>query len=391
MCSKSEIEQTLGVEGAIMFKRSLVVLVGCSALAGAAGQVLAATGAEMVFSNFENGVPTNREGQTYPSAYASGNEGGPLAISIDSSNRKAGGSSLKLVLTGGKELYAQWNPYDGVGRDFARNYSTNPSAWRFNTYNRFRFWFYVPPTATAERTDGNQNFYMGTYVKRVTAPDIYSDETGGGHFYHPFNVLRGEWSLCVLNTHPGHERGVTGGTDSENRPYPTSGDPANTYNYFDALTRFYIQENSVIPNFPREYRIDDMVFFQETAAENDRQIYSICASLTSSNRLFLTWNRHKDENSVRNEVRYAFSDIHSIGWNAATPAPGGTITPPGYQGYNGMIYDTTGINLSGRSVVYLAIKPENSSVFSQIALPVSGAGAPPPAKTPNPPSGLSAR
>jgi hypothetical protein len=369
-----------------MFK-SLTGLLGCCALQCAlVGSAAAGPGAQMTFAGFDSAVPKNLGGDLYPMAYTSGTEGGPLTITTDTSNKKAGAASLKLVLTGGREFYAQWNPYDGVGRDFARRYSANPGSWQFNTYDRFRFWFYVPPTATPHRTDGNQNFYMGTYVKRVTNPDVYSDETGGGHFYHPFNVLRGEWSLCVLNTHPGHERGVAGGTDSGNQRYPTSGDPPNTYNYFDALTRLYIQENSVIQSFPREYRLDDMVFFQETAQENDNQIYSICAALTSSNRLFLTWNRHKDENSVNHEVRYAFSDIHTMGWNAATPAPSGTITPPGYQGYNGMIYDTTAINLSGRSVVYLAIKPQNSAVFSQIAFPISG-GTPAPT-TPNPPTAL---
>jgi len=99
--------------------------------------------------------------------------------------------------------------------------------------------------------------------------------------------------------------------------------------------------------------------------------------------LFLTWNRLKDENSINHEVRYAFSDIHSLGWNNATPAPSGVISPPGYQGYNNMVYDTKAIDLTGRSVIYLAIKPQNSSVFSQVAFPVAGGSPPPPTEPPS--------
>jgi hypothetical protein len=253
-----------------------------------------------------------------------------------------------------------------------------------------RFWFWVPSTGAAEQIDGTTNFYMGTYVKRVTNPDSSSDEDGGGHFYHPFNVMRGQWSMCTLNTHPGHERGDAGAVDSGNVPYPTSGDPAKTYNYFDALTRFYIQETGgSLKTFPRDYYIDDLRFYHEGAAENDDQVYSICVSLNpANNRLFLTWNRPKDQNDVKHEVRYAFSDIHDMGWDKATAAPNGVITPPGYQGYNGMAYDTTGINVSGKTVLYLAIKPQNSSTFSQIAFPLTNTAGGAPQVVPNPPTSV---
>jgi hypothetical protein len=122
-----------------------------------------------------------------------------------------------------------------------------------------------------------------------------------------------------------------------------------------------------------------MDFYRETYAENDDQVYTICSSYTTAtNRLFLAWNRPKDENSTQHEVRYAFSDIHVLGWNNAIPAPNGVITPLGYQGNNGMHYDTTAINMAGQSTIYLAIKPQNSSVFSQVAFPLSGGPIPPP-------------
>jgi hypothetical protein len=344
----------------------------------------------MIFQTFDGATPPkNKEGVGYPTYYQGGNEGGPLTISIDTARKIAGAGSLKLQLTSGYEFYPQWNPWDGTSRDFARAYSANPAGWKFDTYNRFRFWFFAAAGGGAERSDGQHNFYVGTYVKRVTNPDPSSDEAGGGHYYHPFNVMPNQWSLCVFNSHPGHKRGANGGTDSGNVPYPTtteyggSGDPPRTYNYFDTLTRFYIQELTSSTVFPRDYWIDEMAFYQESRPENDDQIYSICVSYTAAgNRIFLTWNRLKDENSVKHEVRYAFSDIHTLGWSNATPAPSGVVTPPGWQGYNNMVYDTTAIDVSGRSTLYLAIKPQNSDVFSQLAYPLAGDPAPPPALSP---------
>jgi hypothetical protein len=178
--------------------------------------------------------------------------------------------------------------------------------------------------------------------------------------------------MCTFNTHPGHERGESGGVDSGNQLYPTTGDPPNTYNYFDALTRFYIQETSTGGPFPRDYWLDDIWFYQESRAENDDKIYSICVSVTAATgRVFLTWNRFKDDNELDHEVRYAFSDIHSLGWSNATQAPDGVVSPPGFQGANNMVYDTTAIDFGSNDTIYFAIKPSNSNVFSQVAFPLS--------------------
>ena len=172
--------------------------------------------------------------------------------------------------------------------------------------------------------------------------------------------------MCIRDSSPGS-------VDSGNVPYPTvwSGDPPNTYNYYDALTRWYISGTGGGTGI-RDYWIDEIEFYQEPYTENDDQVYGICVSYTAAtNRIFLTWNRLKDENSVKHEVRYVFSNIHVLGWDNAIPAPSGIITPPGYQGYNNMVYDTTAIDVTGQSTIYFAIKPQDSSVFSQIALPLN--------------------
>jgi hypothetical protein len=79
-------------------------------------------------------------------------------------------------------------------------------------------------------------------------------------------------------------------------------------------------------------------------------------------------------------VRYAFSDIYTLGYANATPAPGGTgLMPLGTGGFNNMVWSTTQINVSGQSNIYIAIKPQNSSAFHQIVHPLppaSNTGSP---------------
>jgi len=58
----------------------------------------------------------------------------------------------------------------------------------------------------------------------------------------------------------------------------------------------------------------------------------------------------------------------------------GMIAPPGFQGYNGMVYTTSdpafaaasaesAIPLEGKQAIFLAIRPANAARFSQVELP----------------------
>jgi hypothetical protein len=179
----------------------------------------------------------------------------------------------------------------------------------------------------------------------------------------------GAWTQVVLDMHPDHSRGAPGGLEEPNLPHPT-GEPQ--YNYFDTLTRFYLESLDAPSTYPATYLMGDIKFYQHPNPENDDQVRNITATYSApTNRPIITWNRNKDENTINHEVRYSFSDIHQIGWNAATPAPNGVITPPGWQGYNGMVYDTTALPLTGHTMVYIAIKPQNSTLFSEVAVPLN--------------------
>jgi hypothetical protein len=69
-------------------------------------------------------------------------------------------------------------------------------------------------------------------------------------------------------------------------------------------------------------------------------------------------------------VRYAFSNIHRLGWDAANAAPGGVVAPPGAARANGMVFDRTDLPLKDKQVVYVGIKPQHATTFSQIAVPL---------------------
>jgi hypothetical protein len=312
-------------------------------------------------------LPRNKAGATYPSQYE---PDGTAKISLDPTDAVSG-KSIRFDVTKGC-FYAQFNAHNADGtRGFAREYVAQPDKWRFNTFNRMSFWIKCPVNAVPLRTDGRANTDVGTYVKRIKDADGHSDEAGGNHWYHGMNLANtGTWTKVVLNMHPHHYRGASGQTEHHNQPHPTGG---QEYNYFDTLTRFYIAAESYTPpTYPLVYHLDQFEFYQESHTENDEQVYTIAATVVpADNRLILTWSRDKDQNNTKHEVRYAFSSIHEIGWDRAMPAPDGIVSPPGWQGYNHMLYVTTKLPLVGKRTVFLAIKPEGAKLFSQIELPLT--------------------
>jgi hypothetical protein len=322
----------------------------------------------MILQDFnKSSIPGNRSGDTYPSQYP---RSGTATVSLNSTDAITG-NSIQIDLSSGR-LHLQFNPYNADdSRGFARDYSANPSAWRFNTYNRMSFWIKRPRSAAPLDLHGRSNVELGTFVKRVANPDSRSDETGNSHYYHMLNLPNeGQWTYVIINMHPNHLRSQPGAEDPGNRPHPT-GEPK--FNYFDTLTRFYIEDEPTRGT----YLVDDIQFYHEPAAENDRQVYSLTGTFDPvKNRLTVTWERHKNENNIAHEVRYAFKDIHQLGWEAASRAPRGIVKPPGEQGYNGMVYTAQTRPITGHPVLYIAIKPSNSRLFSQIALPLRGTVSP---------------
>ncbi|AMV39250.1 Copper resistance protein CopC [Planctomyces sp. SH-PL62] len=337
------------------------------------------TGKSITFQDYDGltSAPLNPlgGGRLYPEQGApnSSGEGGYGTLSINSSDSVSGSSLLNHMTSG--RLYLAWWNNDGGQWNFARETKSDKAAWEFNTYNRMVMWVKMPELSQEYLTNGNMNVELGTYTKRITNEDPYSQETGGGHFYHQLNIPSlGAWTQVVINMYPDHSRGVSGDPGSQQYPTVKGGDPANTYNYFDTLTSFYLDMPYADPKrLPADYLVDNIEFMTVPYQENDQQVKSLTGTyVPGSNRVVVTWNNGWGDASIH-EVRYSFSDIHKSGWDAATPAPGGSI-PRNYSEYAGRVFDSSALPLAGHSMVYIAIKPQNSDLFTQIAIPISSFG-----------------
>jgi hypothetical protein len=323
----------------------------------------AATAQSMPYLDFTTYMKA-KDGSAYPSQYTG--EGGTANYSLTSSDRITG-SSLAMNMTAG-HLYAQFNPYTATTRGFAREYVSNPSGWQYNTYNRMEFWIKVPTNGATPPTNGNQTYQLGTYVKKVAGADQYSDETGGGHFYHHFNAPNNNhWTKVILDMHPNHQRGGNGSTEWGVQAHPTG---ESNYNYFDALTRWYINDPYGPTPGAMAYKLDDIRFYKETAKEND-SLYMISASYEpATHKTFIGVNAWKRNTFPVHEIRWSRKDIHANGWASATQVPNGRVSFPGDGGYNSLVYQNTGMTFNVGETIYFAIKPDGSDNFIQIALPI---------------------
>jgi len=301
-------------------------------------------------------------------------------MSVSSSVVHDGAYALKDHVTQGNAyvlFYTYSNANGGWGwmHDFLAS-----GTWTPNKYNRMRFWVKVPPGITKAPV-GRANVQLGTFVRSLSAGDWDGHETGGGHWYHLFNIpYTGEWHQIILDTHPHHQRGAPGFTEWGDQLHVTG---ESNWNYFDAMTDFYLDfynNGYVLPSVPQDFYFDGFEIYQANANENIDQIYSLNGVYTpSTNTVYVGWSTRKDQ-SVNYDVRYSFQDVYQAGWAAAIPAPGGTSLPSPGDAYNGMEYQTTGINVAGQSTLYIAIKPQNSSLFRQIEISLTS-GTPPPSDT----------
>jgi hypothetical protein len=340
---------------------------------------ISAFGQSIPYLRFDKPM-TSKDGLAYPSIYTG--EGARGTLSLDSTDAISG-KSLKITQTAGA-LYLNFNPYGpGSDRGFTHDYVPT---WAFNTYDHLEFWFKYPTNGLDSPTDGSRSIEIGTYVKHVANPDLYSDEAGGGHYYHQMVIPPvGQWTKVVLNWHPSHIRGGNSNVDLGPQSHPTR-EPA--YDYFDALTRWYINEAYTDQKkFPKVYRIDEARFYKGPVGETD-SIYTLTATyLPSQHWTIITASAWKQPNFPIHEFRYSKSPITS--WAAATPCPNGRIVPPGDNGYNIMTYQTKSLTFQLGETVYFAIKADGQSKWANITLPIvdslgrtnSGPVTPPPPDT----------
>jgi RNA polymerase sigma factor (sigma-70 family) len=349
------------------FPGKMVAALTLAAAVATAGAVVLAPPAEpphMTFLNFDAPTPPkNKFGEGYPYADA-GDRADVGGLSVDADDAVVGRSLRVPVAFGRFRLH--FLPHENGGRrTFARDYCQDPAVWRFDAYDHLRFWIKNPPSAQPHATNGGANMNVCCYIKPARAADGPNTSTDAVGYHHRMNVPSiGCWTQVVLNARP-HLRLTGAAEPGRLTPHPTG---EAGINYFDALSGLFIEDRQAPKAYPADYRLDEMDFYR-AETENDAQVFSITAThIPEQNRIILTWSRPEEEDAVSHEVRFAFSDVHRLGWRNAQPAPGGVVKPPGKGANNGMVFDTTALPLAGRSEIFLAIKPHNADVFSQIVV-----------------------
>ena len=240
------------------------------------------------------------------------------------------------------------------------------NTWQLDTYNRMKVMYKPSATATAIKADGTQNFSIGTYTSDPTGsgPTSSNAEVGGTHWYHRYLLKPGVWNTIILDTHPHHERGANGATEHGDQNYWMG--TGTGYNYLDSLTRFYMSTTVDAQNGVHDY--DDFTPYRETNTESDT-VYALAGAYDSSdNSLYVSFGRDKTVNGAYYEIVYAFSDIHTLGFTNATALPNTPILDFGFGGYHLASYETTSVDVSGQTHVYVAVKQQGDTLFRQIKL-----------------------
>jgi len=347
-------------------------------------------GLTYVLDNFENGMRIVQPGESNPNLRTNWGyscTGCTVSVGITTDQARDGTHSLDVLKTAGGDLQFHfytyivgipgWTEGWNLISKFANNPSLNPAGgsppWPSpGQINRLRFWIRMP-ASMPQSAPAKHNFEFGTYIRCSTCGFA---EDGGNHYYHFFDFYNaeGEWQQAIVDMHPDHQRGGFGNAEWPDNP-PT--DPVSTgYNYFDLMTRFYFDFPYTFVNNGDHVYIDGVEAYAELNPENTEQIRSLTGVyIPKTNELRLGWTRRKDQESSPNfEVRYAFSDIHASGFTSATLAA--TVPPNCCNGDNMTSYSTTGISVSGQSVIYMAIRPVGATLFRQIAIPLRSMGSP---------------
>jgi len=346
------------------------------------------SGLGLLFGDFEDGnYLINPTGSTYETQYLwnqypSGDFGGDDesgTITFINTDSAVNSYCLKDVVDsddpgGVGAAYLQFYPQQTDGLD-AHWYWLHEiiedflelSTWDFDYYNRIEFYVKSPDELSAA-SGGQPNFLIGTY-HRDQQEATTEHESDNLHYYHQYNIIpNGHWTKVIWDMHPSHQRDESGNTEQDNQPNPTS---ESGINYFDCLTRFYLDfYQSYVSANPATWLFDGVRVYKETNTEEEQYVYSVAGTYDSdTSQLSVSWSRDKDETG-NHFLRYAFSDIHSLGWSNATVCPSGTVSPPGSGGYNTMLYQTTSITMGSNTSIFIAIQYTGQSLFKQIEIPL---------------------
>lgn len=254
-------------------------------------------------------------------------------------------------------------PYpDGYAQGWIKSGAWDP------TYNRLRFKMKCSKTVTRDPNEW-ATIHFGTYSKsRYTDPD-----SQGSHYYHFFNpnFYAGRWITFEVNRVPQHS--LAGGFDGNNN-LPENPTSSAGVNYFDGLTRFYIDSvgngTSSWPWNGATCELDDFVFSKESG-EPDTLVAGLTWQYTGS-RYEVTWNGPRRVPTTY-EVRYSTQSMKANGFNSGTD--GGTARNSATD-YPGVFWASP--PMAEASTMYVAIRPQGQSAFSEVMIGGSGTAPAPP-------------
>ena len=243
-------------------------------------------------------------------------------------------------------------------------------------YHRLSFWVKTPANLWHHPNPHGPNLHVADFMRgsyeQTKKETGWPRHTYKHHRLLPFPIpiwhhVESDWD----HWHHVRNANTTEGQQEWGlRPHPT-GEPHR--NALDVTTAFYVDFKSENmqggPAYPAEFDFNTFQLIEAHQDENRLQVYNVTSGYAAdSHTVYATWSCHRKEQTFH-EVRYAFTSIRQTGWAAATPAPDGTVSAPGGD-YNILTYQTDSLPLTGRSTLYLAIKPVTSSHFREVIVPL---------------------
>jgi hypothetical protein len=319
---------------------------------------------DLVLDDFEGGMRTTG-GHNLWDAYTG--EGGIGTTSVQAAALHSGTRGLQESLTAGTD-YMHFFCNNGSEWAFAHELATSGGPWVRNTYNRLGFWI-RHPASQGDNTGNDHLIEFGTYV-RSESGDRTSQNAGGTHYYHYLNPKPDVWTYVLIDPHPQHAVGA-GTSDPGLSNYPTGG---STWNYMDALTRFYWNAPYTgLSSYPGLFFWDDFRFIQDNnAGEDIAHVMTLEASYNPATKLLHVGFCRSTVagGDTTYSARYAFSDIWQLGFANATVM--GSVGADGNGDYVNKQINFV-VDLTGQSVVYIAVQMQGQVGFRQIPLVLSSA------------------
>lgn len=263
------------------------------------------------------------------------------------------GGQFEIATGVGNGAYLYCFPRDG-GYPFPEGYSQTfikTGVWDIDI-NRLTFWVKCDTNITRDPS-GSDNLQIGTYIRDHAEVDPAFQ---GAHYYHLLspNWYANKWIYMELNRVPQHQVGQDANTNWPENP------EAPVVNYYDGLTLFYFdtQGNEF---FNTNWVFDDW-YFGKVANEPDQLVSSIAATYSGS-RYEVTWAGPKNTGQDY-DVRYRSTTMKVDGFTSGTD--GGTVSNPG-SAYTGTFWQSP--IMGELADIYIAIRPDGSTDFTEIHLP----------------------